>query len=263
MQSTADSKSLRRRPPKKLFYGKWEASLCLHTIFAKAGSPNNFASNVQKALYIQWMLNHGERLGTVLKGSGKMQFLQLQDIVIKHETVTKWGQPPPWSWIVEVQLSTWKGDIDLTVQTNIQTAVCHATRLRQNLQFEVATMLIPFLIFRKALAAVTSEGKKIAICSVSEFLVSNEMLFVSVSEEPLFVTMEWGFGGLMLDSNPVLPLTTSSSAVALGKLYAEVSLAIPGAYTFQYKKGNMIKIIHGKTTQGEALCYRSSSRERG
>ncbi|CDR99522.1 hypothetical protein [Sporisorium scitamineum] len=124
-------------------------------------------------------------------------------------------------------------------------------------------MLIPFLIFRKALAAVTSEGKKIAICSVSEFLVSNEMLFVSVSEEPLFVTMEWGFGGLMLDSNPVLPLTTSSSAVALGKLYAEVSLAIPGAYTFQYKKGNMIKIIHGKTTQGEALCYRSSSRERG
>ena len=83
------------------------------------------------------------------------------------------------------------------------------------------------------------------------------MLFIGLGKQPLFVAMDAGFGGLKgASANGKLPpLTTQSAAVLLGKLYAKAGLAAPGTYAFRYMKGNMVKLVHSRDAQQEALHH--------
>ncbi|GAC73236.1 hypothetical protein PANT_9d00010 [Moesziomyces antarcticus T-34] len=259
VQSTVLEHNLSQVPPQRRFYGKTEAALCFKAIMDHADKPSNFPADLQKILYIQWLLNAGQRPGSALKSPGKDDFLRMRDITIKRDMQFIDGQADHrrWAWIVEMKIRNWKGYNDPTVPRDVQTIVCHATQVDQNLQFELATSLVPFMIFRDALSAVNSRGEQIPIRSVAEFLQTDQMLFVGVGDEPLFVTMAQGRGGLLLSpsSGSVPPLTTVSAAVFLGKVYSKAGLAAAGAYAFRYMKGDMIRIVHGRDAQGEALHH--------
>ena len=258
VHSIIQTYDLRRLREKRHFYGKWEAALRLCVIFDKAVHPANFKLDLQKALYIQWCLNCGEWPGLALRG-GQDRFIWLQDITIRRVvgTTLEHGQHM-WAWDVYIDITTWKGDQTLGTTLDLQVAICKHSRVQQNLQFEVAMTLVPFLINRKALAAVTANGTHVPIESVHLFLALKESVFVGTGDAPLFVAMDQGFGGLKLNpdaAGQVALLTTASAAMALGKIFAKAGLGAYGAYAFCYMKGNMIKIIHGKTAQGKALHH--------
>ncbi len=257
VQSTVREEKLARLPLKPRFYGRTEAALCFKAIMAHADSSSNFPADLQKILYIQWLLNAGQQSGSALKSSGKYNFLRMRNISIKRHLQFIDGQADHrrWGWNVEVEVQSWKGDNDLTVPRDVQNIVFQATEVDNNLQFELATSLVPLMIFRGALAAVDSRGEIIPIRSVAEFLQTDQMLFMGVGDEPLFVAMAQDEGGLQLkpSSGPVPPLTTESANIFLGEAFSQVGLAAAGAYAFRYMEGDMASLDHREQFAAQTL----------
>ncbi|CBQ68075.1 hypothetical protein sr11941 [Sporisorium reilianum SRZ2] len=260
VNSTANLEGHRRFHKPTVAYGKFEASLCIGHILAHADSPPlRFAAELQKVSIIQWCLNTGERPGdcTLRERSGYQDFIKLRDVVIRRDL----SSSSTWSWYVEVSLHSFKGNRGATKVAHSQVATCEATKFSQNLQFEMATTLIPLLIWRKRLVSYDALGNATLISSVTDFLQSKQCIFRGLGDDPLFLAMTGGGGsfkgaGLELGR----PLTTNGLVRALRNCYTAVGLPGSGAYHFRFEKGDKIRILFGPQAQAEALHHRPEGR---
>ena len=257
MKSTAVKENLSQQGRERHAYGKPEAALCINSILEDCNSPMLVASAIQKVALIQWSINRGERPGDVLKGDDNEQgYLRTSDVTIRRMIP---GQDAPnesqWRWTVSIKMTDWKGARNPLLPKDVQQAICSPTSSPSNLQFELATTLVPLLIWRKLLVSVDAHGQEESIPSVQAFLSCEQTLFKGIGDDPLFVAMKGGWGsengGLLLDQ----PLTTQSFFVLLGKIYAKVGLGDRGAYPFRFEKGDKMRILFGSEAQAATLHH--------
>lgn len=73
-------------------------------------------------------------------------------------------------WFVIINIKNWKGDGDPITHQDAQNITLHPCKLAQNLQFKVATALIPVPIYCSALVACTYAGATTQIANLEQFL---------------------------------------------------------------------------------------------
>ncbi|TKY84836.1 hypothetical protein EX895_005916 [Sporisorium graminicola] len=246
-RSTADSLQLRRKPKRRPSYGKFEASLLITHILENADSAHRWESTLQKVTLVQFMLNTGLRPGEFCKPDRYPDFLRLCDIEVRRDITSD----ARYEWHIVLHVENWKGGRDPLDLRDVQNITLHPSKHTQNLQFELATTLIPVLIHRGALEEQDAHGNSTMIESLEQFLRSKSMIFRGVGTRPLFCkTKNNSF-------QQEQPLEVALLLGQLGDLYTKVGLGGGGSYHFRYHKGDKIRILYGAAAQSEVLHHKT------
>lgn len=86
----------------------------------------------------------------------------------------------------EITIRSWRANDNPSIDRDVQTVTLQAVQFNQNLQFDVASHLVPWFIDRKELDEVDAFGHRRPVQSVEQFLASTGTTFKGRTDTPLF-----------------------------------------------------------------------------